>query len=430
MPDNREWAILIWVGVVLLLSLMRQETRSSLMGLLRAVASPKIFVPSAVMAAWVCIEIWIACRFVRWNPDLTKGAVVWFISAGIVLMVRFQEASTKPRFFWKAAVGTLAFPVFVEFYLNLYPLCLLEEVFLQPIFAIIAVISVVAARDDSYRSIRAFGEWILIVVALSLLTYVAIRTVQDWGEFDITGLMYQFALPVWLTIGLLPFIFLLALYSGYEIAFVRMSLHEATSPGHRLRSKLAILLGMRLRMKDLSDFRGYWLCKVAEAQSFREAYAAVREYRDGQRRATRQAVEKKRSLKKLTGVRGEDRGGRQLDMREFEETASALLWFWTCMMGWYKRENRYRDDLLDIVDDSLDRYDLPEPTGIELRVSEDGQAWFAWRRTVTGWCFAIGAAGPPPDEWTYDGPVPPDGFPGRDPAWGSDPFSENVRRNW
>ena len=65
-----------------------------------------------------------------------------------------------------------------------------------------------------------------------------------------------------------------------------------------------------------------------------------------------------------------------------------------------------------------------------MRVHEAGQSWYAWRRTVTGWCFAIGAAGPPPEQWEYDGPEPPAGFPGEDPAWGSHAFSEEANRNW
>ena len=75
---------------------------------------------------------------------------------------------------------------------------------------------------------------------------------------------------------------------------------------------------------------------------------------------------------------------------------------------------RYRDDLLQILDDSLTRLGLPKESGVTLRVSEDGQSWYAWRRTVTGWCFAIGAAGVPPDQWEYDGAEPPKGYPGND----------------
>ena len=67
---------------------------------------------------------------------------------------------------------------------------------------------------------------------------------------------------------------------------------------------------------------------------------------------------------------------------------------------------------------------------MSLYVSEDGQSWYAWRRTVTGWCFAIGAAGAPPNQWEYDGPEPPEGFPSEDQAWGDSPFADQANRNW
>jgi hypothetical protein len=50
------------------------------------------------------------------------------------------------------------------------------------------------------------------------------------------------------------------------------------------------------------------------------------------------------------------------------------------------------------------------------------------RRTITGWVFAVGATGPPPQQWFYDGPHPPNSYPQSDPPWPSDPFDQGV--NW
>lgn len=101
-------------------------------------------------------------------------------------------------------------------------------------------------------------------------------------------------------------------------------------------------------------------------------------------------------------------------------------------MGWYSNNqaHRYRADLLDLVLDGSAGSRLPDPPGVHLRVSEDGQKWFCWRRTVSGWVFAIGAAGPPPDQWEYDGQEPPGGFPGEDPAWGEMAFGHEANLNW
>jgi hypothetical protein len=65
-----------------------------------------------------------------------------------------------------------------------------------------------------------------------------------------------------------------------------------------------------------------------------------------------------------------------------------------------------------------------------VQVSPGGGSWHAWRRTPSGWVFAIGAAGPPPDQWEYDGAEPPSGFPGESPDWGSGPFDYDSAPNW
>lgn len=87
-------------------------------------------------------------------------------------------------------------------------------------------------------------------------------------------------------------------------------------------------------------------------------------------------------------------------------------------MGWGRRETGYRADTLVVVGD-LRSHGLPGDGGIEVRVSPVGSTWYAWRRTMSGWVVAIGAAGPPPGQWEYDGPAPPSGFPGESSDWGS-----------
>ena len=112
------------------------------------------------------------------------------------------------------------------------------------------------------------------------------------------------------------------------------------------------------------------------------------------------------------GAVGTDSFGRQLDQREHAETMQALQWLYTCQLGYYPNQGkRYFADLEAIIDGLSDRYDLPYPNNIEMRISDDGQSWYAARQTITGHWFAIGAAGPPTDQWFYDGPTAPTCFP-------------------
>jgi hypothetical protein len=106
-------------------------------------------------------------------------------------------------------------------------------------------------------------------------------------------------------------------------------------------------------------------------------------------------------LEPYAGVAGVDDEGR----REFEETQGAPdPRFGADGVVPESRPGRYRSELLDVLAPQFERAGLPKDHGIELHVSHNGKSWWAWRRTVTGRCFAIGAAEPLPTSGSSTGP--------------------------
>jgi hypothetical protein len=152
--------------------------------------------------------------------------------------------------------------------------------------------------------------------------------------------------------------------------------------------------------------------------------AVFKDYRRTVEERDEKATRESDRLEYYAGVPGTDSQGMQLDRREFRETKKALQSLASAQMGWYRNPgSRYRGDLLEMFAPMFTTDGLPEDNhGVVMQVARDGQSWYAWRRTVTGWCFAIGASDPPPNQWEFDGPNPPAGFPGEDAAWGDDPF--------
>lgn len=207
----------------------------------------------------------------------------------------------------------------------------------------------------------------------------------------------------------------------------------ATAEPHkaRWRAKLAILTKLHFRHREINAFAWNWAGKAARASNFAAARQVVSEFLNSRREAERAAIEEQQRLRRYAGSDEVDANGRRLDRREFKETMRALDWLATCQMGWYRNQGElYRTDLLEKLGNDVTRQGLPPDPGITMKVAKAGQSWYAWRRTVTGWCFAIGAAGPPPDQWKYDGPEPPQGFPGKHRAWGNRAFSDGASPNW
>jgi hypothetical protein len=174
----------------------------------------------------------------------------------------------------------------------------------------------------------------------------------------------------------------------------------------------------------LISFIGGWAHQIIEAKGVIPAWRVGRAFLRAEENRAEEEREAAERLKRYAGVQGTDDEGRQLDQREFKETKEVLLSLGTAQMGWHNQNGRYRKDLLDF----FPFRQLPDDHGIQMKVAKDGQRWFAWRRTMTGWYFGIGSSKKPPDQWFYDGAEPPPGFPASDQAWG-DEFGVEMK-NW
>jgi hypothetical protein len=263
-----------------------------------------------------------------------------------------------------------------------------------------------------------------------MLVHIAQALVADWDHLDIFELILKVALPIWLTAALVPYIFSLSMFASYEMGFLRLKWNNPTraDPGWRVKAGLVWAFGVNLR--DLRAFSNPWLGRFVEGPGYRDRLETVADFRVSQADALRAQQEALQRLADFAGVQGTDLEGRQLDRREFQETIRSLDLLFIWMAGSYRKASRYRGDLLHLLQGDFGAQGLADPNGVQLFVSKDGQRWYAQRQTVTGWWFAVGAAGPPPNQWKYDGSVPPGGFPGKEKVWGTQPFVDTFSRNW
>lgn len=376
------------------------------------------------------MEIAVGSRLSLWNTDLAKSTVVWTVGSATVLSLNCVKAAEEPEFFKRIMLDALAVTVFVEFFVNLHVFSLPVELVLQFVIIILVVGAAGVGPRMQAKKMQNTCEVLIGLVILWMLFYSVRQTYLRWGQIDTQSLCLELGLPIWLTLGIIPFLFLFSIFLAYDSTLRRINALDAQATA-KWRASLMLLGSFHVRFRDLNEFSAYWLNSLAKAANFRAAREVIREFRQQRRETALAEQAKMERLQRNAGMQGTDDEGRRLDQREFRETMDSLMWLHTCQNGWYERSGgRYREDLLSILGDSFVRHGLPEESGITLQVSQDGQSWYAWRRTVTGWCFSIGAQGPPPNCWEHDGSEPPKGFPGEDSVWGEHPFSDYCNPNW
>lgn len=422
MPTNREWATLFWIAFVLVIALTRPGGRAGIRQLVGAFLVRVFFVIAGLYVAWIAGLIWIAHNFGLWDLSLAKDSLIWAITVGFPLLFKSIKEATEPGYFGRQIRQTVALSVFVGFYLNLVSAPLPAEIAIWPVLLFVGVAPTLTRTNKDLARYQRFYDRLAALAGLAFLVAVTAWLVGNVRTLDPRALGLSFLLPIWLTAGVLPII------GVFSIVFAYQSALNGLARGHAsVKARLALVLGFRLALRDLgAPAQGYqW--DLAHSTGLRDGLRVIAKFRRSLRE--REAAEQHQiaRLKEFAGVSGTDQDGRQLDQREFAETRRALDWLATCQMGWYNNQgHRYREDLLKIFEPDFARKGLPADHGIHLVVSRNGQAWYAWRRTITGWCFAIGAAKAPPDQWRHDGPEPPSSFPGRGSSWGSGAFGDWI----
>jgi hypothetical protein len=406
--NNRELASLFWLGGIAAWLLVRHR-RSTV-----AVADKLLRALRPVLPQFLLYVIWMALvvgagRWLGlWDLDLLKSTVLWTVLSGVGLLAGTTEALRQRGWFRRVVISTLGATAVLEFFVNLKSFPLVLEIVLQPLIFFALVLPVVA-RNPEHQPVWTIAGWTSALLGFAAFGWTALGVVRERSDLDLGQLLDEAVLPVWLTVGALGFLYPLTLYMAYEQLLKRMRCRAKGSTISRQRLAVIAYGGPRLSVaRDLQGGSDY---DVVHADGFVAALRAIRLVRVEQRRQREAERAATQRLIDNAGVDGWNENRRRLDEREFDETRKALRWLATCHMGHYRNHDRYRADLLPIVESHFVRDGLPKEHGVVMIVAEDGQLWYAHRRTVSGWYFAIGATAPPPDQWHFDGPEPPVGFP-------------------
>lgn len=414
---NRELASLILLTAVSLLAF--RKSPGVLTGLLTALKNVlHIF---ALFALWMAGVIYLGNLANLWEPSLFKDTLIWF-GAGFALVVASTDAGKEERFFRRRGLEPLGLAAVIGLFVNSASLDLLPELVLQVLVVVVIVWSAMAGRAGFPERSRVLTV-LWVVVGLGVFVPPLVDLLQRLDRIDLAATVRFLLLPVWMTAGALPFMYVIALLFAFAWSFKQLDL-AAERHGRRAPywMKVAVLSAARLSPRGANRFNGMWAAKVVETSSFREARDVLTSFR-----AEAQAREAARTkaaadLVRFAGVPGVDAEGRQLDRREFTETARALELLDAFAAADY-RDGEYRSDVADRQGGHM--FDLPDDHGLNVEVSDSGKSYRAWRRTPSGWCFAIGRSGKASFTHYCDGPEPPTTFPTNAPPW-----SDTETSNW
>lgn len=429
---TRELAAIILIGVALLLVFAVPKWRGhmlpSISRLVKAALSWRIVLVFGLFTAWCAGWVVLGSIFGYWDFNLVAPTIITVLTVGFPLLFRSVKADTGGAIVRQIGGETITLSAILLFYLNLETFPLWFELILQPVLGILFALAHVAGQKEESKKVQGCLNVLLALVGLAVLVWTSVQFFTAAGTRDWNQTIREFALSIWLPLVMFPYFYATTFFAAAETA--TMLMRRIWKPPANRRAVLAAVLGLHFSIRWAREFKPIYEKPVARSKTFRVAVGHMRDFRDDVERRRDDRVEREAHLVASAGQLGTDGTGAQLDRREFEGTKRALDFLHTCEMGWFGRlGNRYWDDRTEVTLRPLDRWNLPDPHGIQVEISQRGQVWRAWRRMPSTSYLGIGGRDGEPDTYHYAGPTAPIGWPGDD-EWMNTTFEPDLLPDW
>lgn len=276
--SNREFAGLVWLALlVVVVAVVSEGTRASLRAVARCFAAPKVAGPLLFGGVYVAAWVLLARAVHIWDTALVGETTLWFVITAFPMLLALGDLSRRPRFFSETALRIFGIAGLLTGLANLFVFPLYVELILAPVVGLLAGMSALRQTLENAAAIRLIRT-LLGLTGIAFLVYCAVTLATDWSATLGASVGRDLALPIWLSLAWLPYVFLFALAMSYEAAFLRISFHTDDAAARR-RARRALVRECGLNVHAVAELAAPWIGRVVRAHTMASARRVIANYK-------------------------------------------------------------------------------------------------------------------------------------------------------
>lgn len=220
--STRELVFIIYLTIFAFWAIAKKSIRDSLFDLIKCALSTKLLVPFIILIFYSSIIIYILHCLSLWDLAYIKDIILWILFSGVPVCFNSINSSVEDHYFKHMITDNITFAVLAEFFIATFPFSFLIELILQPVLFALISIQIISKYREEYRAVNRITNYLLSIFSLIIIGHTIIQVFKEYTQFNFVQTAITLALPLLLSILYLPFAYFLALYSKYEILFLRM----------------------------------------------------------------------------------------------------------------------------------------------------------------------------------------------------------------
>lgn len=220
--STRELSIIIWLGLALTVMMFSKNIRKGIGGVVKGIFGSIIGTILLLLAAYVSLLIYFLYNIDFWSIFLLKDTIFWFCTTALVLFFTINNAKTN-IYFKDIFKENLKWAIIIEFIVNFYTFSFWKELLLVPVMVFLAMLLAFAQADNKFIQVSKLLENLFAIIGIALLGFVTYMTFTNYQDVFKVQNLFTFLLPPFLTVLLIPFLYLVAIYMNYEELFARIN---------------------------------------------------------------------------------------------------------------------------------------------------------------------------------------------------------------
>ncbi|MFC3051367.1 hypothetical protein [Kordiimonas pumila] len=220
--NNRELALVIWLGIFLLCCLAKTEIRHSIWAALKSAMTPTLVKLVLLICLYVALLVYGLSLIGLWESSGLKVTVLWVMTSGIVVCSKTDAIRTDEQFFKKQVWANVSAVTLFEYIVAFQPFSLSIELIVFPLVVVISVWYAVAAQDHKNKSVENLMITLLLIWACVSFYHSVDYIIHQEQAGLVLETAYDLVFPLMMTVLFLPFLYILRFYVVYEIVLIRI----------------------------------------------------------------------------------------------------------------------------------------------------------------------------------------------------------------
>ncbi len=275
--STREVAIFVYAIGLLIYLLIHKKAKSIVVPVIKAACKIKLIVPFLIVISFAAVFTWVCTFLPFWDWVYIKDIIFWTLFAGVPVCFNAASREMEKHYFRNIIIDNLKFVALVEFFTGTFTFHIILELILQPLLVIFMILQSTLIKKT--EKVKKIIDGLVGILGLGILALTIISAINSIGSIQFIDIIVGLALPIVLSTLYLPVAYFFAVYSKYEILFLRMGFKETDDKKLRRKHRFEVMRCCKLSYKKVSRFLYEYVQKMYVKMSATEFQTLIDEFR-------------------------------------------------------------------------------------------------------------------------------------------------------